>query len=382
MADVANTPAAGGGAAAAGAADDAAAAGAAAEAVSIPDHENVDLLLETHREAIAELKSLCPEVREQPEWPFFDDLFFLRFMLSFKTPEKAAANIKKCVEWRAANEDLLSKAPKNIWTDEALQGPFGHIFKEMAKYQVASAWDPSSINDGGFIVVIRGAMGSPKLLYTHLTNEEMTQMNFVFREMAYKHCDTVTRQTRRLAKQTLLFDTQGMSFSDMLDPKQQKVMGHVSKVSAFVYPQLIRKMCMLNAPKWMSVVLKIAKAFLSKNVTEKIDVFSSEAKFYRSEFATQMINADKLPAFLGGQVPDESLPAQLTGEMCVSADEQYEDLHVMARSFIETKFGIPCAGSTVELRAYLEHFGINYVVRASSSVRACVRAVLMPIHCR
>jgi hypothetical protein len=52
-------------------------------------------------------------------------------------------------------------------------------------------------------------------------------------EMGYRHCDAMTRKTRRLAKQTLIFDTKDMAFSDLMDPNNQKTMGYVSKISTY-----------------------------------------------------------------------------------------------------------------------------------------------------
>lgn len=336
---------------------------APAAATEIPENENIDLLLEKHRDTLAEVRANFPDLKEQEKWPFYDEIFFLRFVLSFKTAPKAIEAVTKCLEWRAEHAELLAAVPEDVWSMPAMEGPMGHIFKEMVKYQVASVWPHEALTDNGFLVVIRGAMGRPKLLHTHLTRQDNIDMNFAFREMAYRYCDSVTRRTRRLAKQTLLFDTQGMHFSDMVDPNQQKVMGVVSKVSSFVYPQLMRKMCIVNAPKWMSMVVKLARAFLPKSTMDKIDVFSSTEKLYRSEFGAAILRTGHLPEFLGGDVKE--LPPQLTGELIaqdIDTAGGYEQLHVSARSFTDAKVSIPMAHSKVEVKAFVEHFGINFEV--------------------
>eukprot|EP00750_Incisomonas_marina_P012241 INCI16674.1.p2 GENE.INCI16674.1~~INCI16674.1.p2 ORF type:complete len:443 (-),score=88.03 INCI16674.1:295-1590(-) len=336
---------------------------AAAAATEIPENENVDLLLEKHRETLSAVRASFPKLKEQDTWPFYDDIFFLRFVLSFKTVPKSIDAVNKCLEWRSEHAELLAAVPEDVWSMQAIDGPMGHIFKEMVKYQVASVWPHEALTDNGFLVLIRGAMGQPKLLHTHLTRQDNIDMNFSFRETAYRYCDSVTRRTRRLAKQTLVFDTQGMRFSDMVDPNQQKVMGVVSKVSSFAYPQLMRKMCIVNAPKWMSVVVKLARAFLPKSTMDKIDVFSSTEKLYRSEFGAAILRTEHLPEFLGGDVKE--LPPQLTGELIAEDLDHsggYEQLNVTARSFIDAKVSIPMAHSKVEIKAFVEHFGINFEV--------------------
>ncbi len=79
---------------------------------------------------------------------------------------------------------------------------------------------------------------------------------------------------------------------------------------------------LVNGPKWMSVVLKIAKTFLPKSTSDKIDIFSSVPKLLDSEFGANILRRDKLPAFLGGDVPDSALPPELTGELIARDEEQ------------------------------------------------------------
>lgn len=246
-------------------------------AQDIPDKENVDLLLEKHQESIDKLQAVFPDIKRQEEWPYYDRLFFLRYILSFKKVEPAKNAIQKCIEWRKDNADLLANVPKRTFADGAdgADGLIARSFKITEKYQCAAIWKPEAVADAGFLILVRGALGKTELLHDHLTRDENIAVQFAMREMAYRHCDAITRKTRRLSKQTMLFDVQGMSFSKMMDPKQQKVYGHASKISKFVYPQLVRKMCLVNAPKWMSIVLKVASAFLPKSTMEKIEVFSS-----------------------------------------------------------------------------------------------------------
>ncbi len=134
---------------------------------SIPDAENVDLLLELHKDTLAATKALCPDIKPQADFPYFDDLWFLRYVLSFKQADKAAEAIHKCVAWRKETAAVLSAAPKDLFGQETLEGPMGHIFETCAKYQVASVWTPEALADHGFAVLIRGALGRPKLLYVN-----------------------------------------------------------------------------------------------------------------------------------------------------------------------------------------------------------------------
>lgn len=245
----------------------------------IPDDSNVELLLQKHKEEIAELRSLCPQVTEQEVYPYYDQIFFLRYILSFKTVPKARAAVEKKIAWDKENAELVNAALSgefNIFnTDPSPDSKYSHILREVVKYQVAGLWNSEGLKDRGFLVIVRGGLGKPKLLATSLTRDENVSMQMTYRIAAYKHCDEMTRKTGRLAKQTLMMDVSGMTFNDLVDPKQQKIYGAVSKASTYLFPQLIRKMCIVNAPKWMSIVVKIASAFLPKSTMEKIGLFKS-----------------------------------------------------------------------------------------------------------
>jgi hypothetical protein len=129
----------------------------------IPDAENIDKLFELHKETVAATKALCPDVHPQAEFPYFDDLWFLRYVLSFKQADKAAEAIRKCLAWRAESAVLLAMHPKDPFHPETWDGPMGHLFGRMAKYQVATVWTPDALADHGFVVILRGALSKPKM---------------------------------------------------------------------------------------------------------------------------------------------------------------------------------------------------------------------------
>lgn len=322
--------------------------------------ENVDTLLEQHKDAIAAVRKACPEIQEIAEFPFYDNIWFLRYMLSFKEVGKATEAAKKAFVWRQEYAEILPHAPRETDMSDALEGPMGRVYKILAQHQVAAVWDANAIADKGFLVLLRGAMGRPKAMFNRLTYEENIAVNFLYRESAYRHCDEMTRKTRFLTKQTLVFDVDGMKFSDIIDPQQQKVYGSVSKVSSYAYPQLIRKMCMVNSPKWMSIVVKIAKAFMPKSAVEKIEIFSSVEKMNRSEFGQNFLDLTKMPAYLGGSVTD--LPPVLTGEFIIEDQAPMVQLKIPNRTAIPIKVAIAVPNATFELTALVENFGINFEI--------------------
>ena len=70
--------------------------------VAEPDYEgqDVDMLLERHKGDITKLKDLLgdelPAVEDK--YPFFDDIWYLRYILSMKTAEGSVEPIRKTLQ--------------------------------------------------------------------------------------------------------------------------------------------------------------------------------------------------------------------------------------------------------------------------------------------
>lgn len=63
---------------------------------SVEAERDIKLLLTRHMELIAELRMACKDVLEAEH----DDIFLLRYVLSFKTREKAEVQVRKAIEYR------------------------------------------------------------------------------------------------------------------------------------------------------------------------------------------------------------------------------------------------------------------------------------------
>ena len=79
----------------------------------------------------------------------------------------------------------------------------------------------------------------------------MYEMNLAQREVVYQRCDKLTRETNMLCKQSMFMDMQGANLSSMMDRRQGDTHANMSKLSSRLYPQLMDKFCILNAPSWM-----------------------------------------------------------------------------------------------------------------------------------
>ncbi len=101
--------------------------------------------------------------------------------------------------------------------------------------------------------------------------------------------------------------------------------------------------------------------------------------FIQSNFATQYIDASKMPAFLGGAVPDSELIPELNGSLLAKGEEEaFTRVKVPAHTFNEVKVAVGAANSTLTLTAFVETFGINFSVRAPANGH---EASVARVHC-
>jgi Fe-S cluster biosynthesis and repair protein YggX len=214
------------------------------------------------------------------------------------------------------------------------------------------------------LVVVRGGLGNRGALFDTLTIDEHFMMNFAFREIAFQHNDKITRDTRSLTKQALLFDVDGMKFTDMMDSRGKKIFPEISKKTALYYPQLQDKMIMCNCPSWMSVVMALMKKILPKRNIEKFELFSTVEDLKASEWAKKNIRWDRMPAFLGGEVLESDLDPDLRGDELDKSDGSYlSSIKIPARGVKSIKLEIPTGGVEIHWTLSQPKHNISLEVR-------------------
>ena len=88
-----------------------------------PDYNgyDVDELIETKRVQIDKLKDLLGDDLPKPTpnlFPYYDDIFYLRYILSFETAEASVEPIKETIKFRHHTPkfaDMLKKVKNETW---------------------------------------------------------------------------------------------------------------------------------------------------------------------------------------------------------------------------------------------------------------------------
>ena len=165
----------------------------------IPSSDNICALLKEHANEISLLKDLVessiPADRTDGIFCKYDNIFFLRYILSFGSASKAKEAVEYTLNFR--KKPRWRKLIQQIKDDTYEENDF---VKEMQKWQVASEMEGITVS-GGFCVVIRGGLSDQATMIDRIPKEDMYTANMAYREMAFQKCDTVTRNTGQLAKQ-------------------------------------------------------------------------------------------------------------------------------------------------------------------------------------
>ncbi|XP_059168234.1 retinal-binding protein-like [Physella acuta] len=104
---------------------------------------------------------------------------------------------------------------------------------------------------------------------------------------------------RRVDGLVVIFDMDGVSSKMLWRPGLQMYL-HLVRVLEDNYPEMLKRMFVINAPRIFPLLYKICRPLISQDTKDKIHVLGSD-------YATTLlkyIDAEELPAFLGGKKTD------------------------------------------------------------------------------
>ena len=277
----------------------------------IPSSLDISKLLVEHAMEIKKLQLLVPPPTVADRWLNYDNIFYLRYILSFGTAEQAKDAIEYTYTFRATPKfQHLAHVMAN---DQYFQLP-GVV--EAKRWQVGAPLQQNVLtkeSGGGIAVMIRMGMCNMSMMHDRISKNDIYDMNLGQREGAYQLCDRLTRETGMLCKQSMFMDMKGCALSSMMDRRQGETHAAMSKISSRIYPQLMDKFCILNAPSWMNFLMSVYKKIGSKRSLAKFELFTSTNQLWESKWAQQRLVRANFPAFVGGNVPDEALSDDMKG---------------------------------------------------------------------
>uniref|UniRef100_A0AAT9H863 Retinal binding protein n=1 Tax=Peronia verruculata TaxID=500109 RepID=A0AAT9H863_9EUPU len=104
---------------------------------------------------------------------------------------------------------------------------------------------------------------------------------------------------KRVDGLTVIFDMEGVSSKMLWRPGLQMYL-HLVRVLEDNYPEMLKRMFVVNAPRIFPLLYKICRPLISEDTKNKIHVLGSDF----STTLLQYIDEEELPAFLGGKKTD------------------------------------------------------------------------------
>ncbi|KAI8803806.1 CRAL-TRIO domain-containing protein [Cladochytrium replicatum] len=252
-----------------------------------------------YRTQIDELKAACADmVPSDPPEPY-DDLFFLRFLLTYKgSVAEALAIVRRTITWRLENADVLKRIR---------EGTGGPLYDEKVSLYSVSSLHGSTVDGNHPVFIIRTGLTDVKLILDVAKPEEFLTWAIMQREQYFAVCDAATRRTGRLVKAFIINDFRGARISwSLIDSRIMKISGSAGREGDLYYPQLLAATVVVNAPSVaLSFAFGIFRSFLPDN-TQKLMLLcpaanASKPDISKCPFASKLLDPNDVPTFLGGK---------------------------------------------------------------------------------
>lgn len=252
----------------------------------------IDDALREHANLMKLVRENCKEDIEKDVDQFNDDLFLLRFCISHsQNPERCVEAVKKTIDFRIKNKETLDRVRNGTrHEDEVLMSrysPFGH-------HGFSKFGDP--------LVVIRTGYTNNPLLLAKMTEDQIRNAIIFQKEFMHGICDRESRKRGHICKMISFADLKGLGLFDT-DRHLTSLMGKAMEESELYWPCLLGKMFIMNAPGFIAAVLAIAELFLPAKTFAKLARCKGTTRkqsISTCPFATQFLDLDQLPTFLGG----------------------------------------------------------------------------------
>eukprot|EP01091_Cochliopodium_minus_P015445 TRINITY_DN5503_c0_g1_i1.p1 TRINITY_DN5503_c0_g1~~TRINITY_DN5503_c0_g1_i1.p1 ORF type:complete len:291 (+),score=67.81 TRINITY_DN5503_c0_g1_i1:106-978(+) len=276
--------------------------------------KNIDDLMKKHLPRIKQLKfDLEDKLTEK-----HDNIFLLRYCLSFSNNKDAEKAIRKALKFRKHNPWLQLADTK---------GEEGIPYKEVIDKYISTKVNLCKI-DGGPVVIIRAGAGDPKTLMDELSDDRLANSLTYQKEICMLMCDKLTREKRELIKMIIINDLRGSSLKT-IDKRFFSAIARSSKISEKLYPQLVERNVIMNPPSSIKIVISMAKIFMSKRSMEKLVLCkgdSSKGKWEDCPFAKNHLIKESTPFFLGGDLKDGSVIVNNNNDDPIMLEGEFDEL--------------------------------------------------------
>ncbi|KAH3877261.1 retinal-binding protein-like [Dreissena polymorpha] len=186
------------------------------------------------------------------------------------------------------------------------------------------------------------------------------------------------RLDRRVDGLTVIMDMEGVTTKMMWRPALQMYL-HLVKVLEDNYPEMLKRLFVVNAPSIFPVLYKLARPLISDDMRNKIHVLGGH---FKSDLI-KYIDADQLPMFLGGTLTDPDGDPRCRTMICQGGEvpekyytdvkslyEAMELVTIAAGSSHTKDFQVDTPGSHLTWAFRSEDYDLGFGVRITTNSSA------------
>ncbi|KZS17885.1 putative SEC14 protein 2 [Daphnia magna] len=226
-----------------------------------------------------------------------------------------------------------------------------------------------------------GRMDLPGILLSS-TKKEFLNFVLLILESYVRATNVETERTgRQITRSTYIFDYECLTFKDL---SRKCVLENAIEICRLLfthYPDSSRRLFIINAPSYFSMVLTLTKPFLHESDVPKIKTFGNNKNEWLPALLEE-IDADQLPAYYGGTMTDPdgdpTCPSKFNmgGKVPESyylsnnapvAKDYMETMNVMAGGKKKLKFKIDAADSTMSWEFMTEGGDVGFRIYKKDS---------------
>lgn len=232
-------------------------------------------LFDQYEDQVEALRDSLPAARRR----FTDNLFLLRYLLSYGGPSQAAAEaVVKALDWRESHAPLV-EAARNC-EDELDSSPLREYISAEHLRTLDSCLKASFVGTtecpAGFpLYQIQSGQSALRELMGKVPGEAVSLWLTWRNEIGFWRCDAQSRRSCCLIKQIVVLNLAGCRLMDQ-DPRFFVAYGRSSTRSEFLHPQLLARQVVLNPPAFMGYFWALGRRLLSERLLKKVHVHSGK----------------------------------------------------------------------------------------------------------
>ncbi|KAI9561274.1 hypothetical protein GHT06_012230 [Daphnia sinensis] len=317
-----------------------------------------------HKDAIQQLRNAVSDCKLHDS----RDQYLLKWLsvVGFDVA-RAEKMLRQTLEWRRVNG--VDEIFETFTPGEVLQkyNPFGQIGVDKFGCPLfmhnLGAYDFAGIN-------------------LSCTKKELSNYGIWMLESYVRATKVETERTgRQITRSTYIFNYEGITFRSLSNKSMLEQTIENSRLIFTHYPDSSRRLFIINAPSYFSMVYALIKPFLHECDVDKIKVYGRDKNEWLPALLEE-IDADQLPAYYGGTMTDPDGDPRCLSKHCMGGKvpESYylsnnapvpkdymETMNVMAGGKKKLKFKIDDADSTMSWEFMTEGGDVGFRIYRKDS---------------